>query len=376
MIRDRRLIDKLIADLHFHNYLFVVEGDNIFTETDENIESLQSIIAAFGLEKSLDAHTDFYHGGNVLTEVKADYINEFIDDVFIDYFFWTYKFKKIIFPKGLCYEQITPEGIIHPQDDLTLDLNNIYDRCTFANNIFRLFGIDNDLADLFPNNKFFKSFSLNRKIYGLHSWCGVLVNDKPIYGIPLDRFISKYYPRKELKRTNKRGKTIKEYFSFMYGECEHEYFSSFSSNYQISLIEIKQGYSQIKDKNIFGEYTIGDILVIYSLLTDKFLLTEDSFLLALCNCVGEEILINEFLNDFILFEDSNLSSTSIEKFIRSKDLYLRFASHTKSKAFTFEPINDTFSQIYLFQKKSQILLKHSNPLPLPYLYNIETNKKA
>lgn len=373
MVRDEKLIDKLIADLHFHNYLFVVEGDNIFTETDENIERVASIIKALGLDDRLDAHTDFYHGGNVLTDVKSDYINEFIDDVFIDYFFRTYKFKKIIFPKGLCYEQITPDGIIHPQCDITLDLNNIYDRCTFANNIFRLFGIDDDLGDLFPGNKFFKSFSLNRKIFGLHSWCGTLICDKPIYGIALDRFLSRYYPGKQLERSVSRGKTIKEFFSFMYRECEHEYYSSFSSHYLVSLIEIKQGFSKIKDSSIFGEYTIEDILIIYSLLTDKFLLTEDSFLLDLCNCVGEEILTNNFLNDVILFESSNQSSSSIEKFIKSKDLYLRFASHTTSKAFSFEPINEIFSQIYLFDKKSQLLLRHSNSLPLPYLYNLANN---
>lgn len=373
MVRDEKLIDKLIADLHFHNYLFVVEGDNVFTETDENIERVASIIKALGLDDRLDTHTDFYHGGNVLTDVKSDYINEFIDDVFIDYFFRTCNFKKIIFPKGLCYEQITPNGIIHPQCDISLDLNNIYDRCTFANNIFRLFGIDDDLADLFPGNKFFKSFSLNRKIYGLHSWCGALINDKTIYGIVLDRFLTKYYPGKQLERTVNRGKTIKEFYSFMYRECEREYYSSFYSHYLISLAEIEQGFSNIKDDNIFGEYTIEDILLIYSLLTDKFLLTEDSFLLALCNCVGEEILSNNFLNDFIHFESTNLLSSSIEKFIKSKDLYLRFASHTTRKAFSFEPLNDIFSQICLFDKKSQLLLKHSNSLPLPYLYNLANN---
>lgn len=373
MVRDEKLIDKLIADLHFHNYLFVVDGDNVFTETDENIERVASMIKDLGMADKLDAHTDFYHGGNVLTDAKSDYINEFIDDVLIDYFFRTYDFKKINFPKGLCYEQITPDGIIHPQTDITLDLNDIYDRCTFANNIFRLFGIDDDLADLFHGNKFFKSFSLNRKIYGLHSWCGVLVNDKPIYSIPLDRFLLKYYPGRLLERATKRGKTIKEFFSFVDRECEHEYFSCFSTNYLISLSEIQQGFSEIKDDNIFGEYTIEDILLIYSLLTDKFLLTEDSFLLALCNCMGKEILTNNFLTDFIGFEETNLSSASIERFIKSKDLYLRFASHTTSKAFSFEPLNDTLSQIYFFDKKSQLLLRHSNSLPLPYLHNLVIN---
>lgn len=70
MIRDSKLIDKLIADLHFHNYLFVVEGDNIFTDKDENIETMQAIIKSLGLDCKLNAHTDFYHGGNVLIKEK------------------------------------------------------------------------------------------------------------------------------------------------------------------------------------------------------------------------------------------------------------------------------------------------------------------
>lgn len=369
MVRDTKLIDKLIADLHFHNYLFVAEGDNIFSDRDENVESLQSALSLLGLDKVLDAHVDFYHGGNVLTKEKADYINTFIDDVLIDYFFRSYKFKEIIFPKGLCYEQITPNGIVHPDVDVSLNLNNIYDRCTFANNIFRLFGIDHDLANVFSGNKYFHSFFVNHRIYGLHSSCGTLVNDKPIYTIPLDRFINKYYPGKKLIRTELRGRTIKEFVNYIYNECEHEYYSSFSSTLLLSLHHFEDGFSKIAKNNIFGEYSIQDILIIYSLLTDKFLLHEDSFLITLCFCMKMEMLENQLLNDFIDFEETNLFSRTIEPFIRSKDLYLRFASHTDSKAFSFEQINDTICDVKLFGKHSSILINHSNTLPLPHLYN-------
>lgn len=371
MIRDSKLIDKLIADLHFHNYLFVVEGDNMFTEHDEHIESIQSLLKSLGLDNQLDAHTDFYHGGNVLTKEKTDYLNKFIDDVFIDYFFRTYQFKEIIFPKGLCYEQMTPNGIIHPDNDISLNLNNIYDRCTFANNIFRLFGIDNDLLNLFPNNRYIKSFSINDRIYGLHSWCGVLINDKPIYSAPLDSFLDKYYPGYSLERTNRRGRTIKEFvkYLFNYDECNHDYYNSFSTTYLLTLHKFEDGFKEIKDSNIFGEYTIKEILLIYSLLIDKFLLDENSFLLSLCQCYKTEILENEFLNDFIHFEENHLECKNIEPFIRSKDMYLRFASHTKSKAFSFEQINEVLWRINLFNKPSVTLIRHSNTMPLPYLYN-------
>ena len=73
MIRDSALIDKLIADLHFHNFLNVVEGDNFFTSADHTIENLQSVLNAIGLDNKLNAHKDFYHGGNVQTTETVSY---------------------------------------------------------------------------------------------------------------------------------------------------------------------------------------------------------------------------------------------------------------------------------------------------------------
>ena len=58
----------------------------------------------------------------------------------------------------------------------------------------------------------------------------------------------------------------------------------------------------------------------------------------------------------------------IEVYINSKDMYLRFASHTKSKAYTFKPINDVMCQVDLFGKPSVKLISHSNTMPLPYFY--------
>ena len=230
MIRDSALIDKLIADLHFHNFLNVVEGDNFFTSVDHTIENLQSVLNAIGLDNKLNAHKDFYHGGNVQTTEKSDYINTYLDDVFIDYFFRTYKFKEIIFPKGLCHEQITPEGIVHPKEDISLDLNNLYDRCTFTNNIFRLFGVDSELKNQFPCNKYIKSLSMGQRIFGLHSWCFVLINDEPIYKMYLDTFINNYYPGHSLERTDHRGQTIKEFVKFVYGKYHTDIFSTFPIN--------------------------------------------------------------------------------------------------------------------------------------------------
>ena len=138
-------------------------------------------------------------------------------------------------PKGLCYERITCDGIEHPNEDISLNINNLYDRCTFTNNIFRLLGIDNDLSKLFPGNKYFNSFYVNHKVFGLHSCCGVLINDKPIYSEPLDIFLSRYYPGFSLQRSCYRGKTIKEFVNFLYANNNYEYYNNVSDSYLFSL---------------------------------------------------------------------------------------------------------------------------------------------
>ena len=206
----------------------------------------------------------------------------------------------------------------------------------------------------------------------MHSWCGVLINDKPIYNKPLDSFLSRYYSGFSLQRSCYRGKTIKEFVNFLYANNNYEYYNNVSDSYLFSLYKFEEGFRKIKDSNIFGEYKLKDLLLIYSLLIDKFLLDEDSFLLTLCHCYKMELLENQILNDFIHFEETHSSSKSIEPFIKSKDMYLRFASHTKSKAFSFEPINKVLSRVNLFDKYSVTLLRHSNTMPLPYLYTTIT----
>ena len=56
-------------------------------------------------------------------------------------------------------------------------------------------------------------------------------------------------------------------------------------------------------------------------------------------------------------------------------MYLRFASHTKSKAFSFEPINDVLASVMMFGKRSTDLIRHSNTMPLPYLYSTITKSQ-
>ena len=102
MIRSEELLNKLVADLHFHNYM-ELSGDDIMN-SNKNV---------------------------VVTNSKKQVILDYIDDVYIDYFFRTHSFKPIIIPKGFIEKRYTKNGKVKVNSELSLCLNNIYDRYTF-----------------------------------------------------------------------------------------------------------------------------------------------------------------------------------------------------------------------------------------------------
>ncbi len=362
MIRNEQLIEKLIADLHFHNYLDVAEGDFFGNNIKSKNNPLYDLLSSWGINPD----TSFYRGGTVIGEKKHDYIYEYIDDVFIDYFFRSYSFKEIIFPKGFCYKRVTPTGIIYPQDDVVLNLNNIYDRCTFANNIWRLFGIDKALRNLFPENGFFEELTYYDKIFGQHAHCGVLDYDFIPFHLELEDYVSNCSNGHILDDCF-RGKEILKYAKYIQKDWYH--CTSIYNAFVCNILErYHRGYMQIRTSNIFGEYTIEEILCIYSLLTDKFCLKEDSFILGICRYLKFDNR-NTILDDFIQFEEDVKDYHIIEPYIHSKDLYLRFTSRERSKAFTFTPINNVIESIKRFEEPPIRSIFKYNTMPLPYLYN-------
>ena len=72
MVRSDILIDKLVADLHFHHYLEVT-GDDLLDE-NRNV---------------------------VVTDSKKEVIENYVDDVFIDFFFRTHDFAPVVIPGRL-----------------------------------------------------------------------------------------------------------------------------------------------------------------------------------------------------------------------------------------------------------------------------------
>jgi hypothetical protein len=70
MIRSDKLIDKLVADLHFHHYLEIT-GDDLYGE-NRNV---------------------------VVSNSKKEVIENYVDDVFIDFFFRTQNFSPLVIPR-------------------------------------------------------------------------------------------------------------------------------------------------------------------------------------------------------------------------------------------------------------------------------------
>lgn len=365
MIRSQELIDKLVADLHFHNYLFVNECDNIFTDRNETISNVENIIKSLGLNDNLNAHTDFFHGGHVVVPSTIDHIYDYIDDVYVDYFFRTHNFRPIIIPAGICEEQVTPQGLSCPNknQEVILNLNDIYDRCTFISFIFKSFGQnETKLCDLFPNNHFLGGFQLNSK-----KGCFIIENEYP-YSNELQTYINIKYQLNSKFKPTLRADEIAAFGLF----CDKNRFNfdydGFSFNWLSNYSKKTTDYYKIKDCHIFGEYSIEDVLMLYALLADKFVLSEEKLTTYLA--INLEMLKeNSILNDFKTFENKHTDYKEIEPFIHSKDLYLRFTSRKNSRAFKFTPHDRIYENIQLFDQKPIRSLVYNNPQQLPYLYN-------
>ena len=365
MIRSEELIEKLVADLHFHNYLFVNEGDNIFTGRSEFISNIENVLISMGINNKINAHTDFFHDGNVIAQSTIDYIYNYIDDVYIDYFFRTHNFHAIKIPNGFCNEQTTPNGIIHPGKDteVVLNLNNIYDRCTFVGVIFRLFGLrESKLCELFQNNHFINGFQLKNTKFGI-----IIENEYP-YSNELQLYIEqKYKLNSKFKPALKANEIVSFNRFYEENKCNFDY-AGLTQVWIRNYWQKIRDYILIRDSHIFGEYCIEDILILYVLLIDKLTLSEEKLTTFLSSHLDVK-RDHSILNEFRKFENSHTDYKEIEPFIHSKDLYLRFASRKRSRAFKFERQDALFESIQLFEQRPVQSLVYNNPLALPYLYN-------
>ena len=195
----------------------------------------------------------------------------------------------------------------------------------------------------------------------------VIENEYP-YGDELQLYIDKNYKLNSKFKPSLRAKEI-VLFNQFYDKNKYSFrYEGLTQLWIDNYWQKIRDYILIKDDHFFGEYCIEDVLMLYVLLIDKLVLSEEkltTFLSAHLDVKRD----NSILNEFRKFENKHTDYKEIEPFINLKDLYLRFTSRERSRAFKFERQDDLFESIQLFEQKPIRSLFYNNPLQLPYLYN-------
>ena len=344
MIRSEELIDKLIADLHFHNYLEMT-GSDIMNQ-----------------KRNVVASKD-----------KIDVIQSYVDDVFIDFFFRSQSFKPIIIPQSFYNKRYTKDGVKPDNTNVELNLNNVYDRYTFVHLINLLFSRSWPLVrEISPNNHFLSAFIMKERIFAPYCRCFTPIMEMPYHDV-LEQYLDFIYgTRHSLFVPQFRAEAVKKYG--LYFQENWLKFTMGKTNYAMDVLHNRyKDYISIKDSHIFGEYTLENILFLYSILAEKMNLQDDnllSFISLYCESFDKS---DNIVNMFDKFEKEHNDYHEIEPFITINDLYLRLTSTERSKAFKFTPINHEVMEIQQFQFKAIRTIYCDNTLPLPYFYNLPKN---
>lgn len=344
MIRSEELIDKLIADLHFHNYLEMT-GSDIMNQK-------RNVVA---------------------TEREKEVINNYIDDVFIDYFFRSQSFMPIVIPKDFYNKRYTKDGLISFNDAIELNLNSIYDRYTFVHIVNMLFSRSRpSIKDISPNNHFLSAFIMKERIFAPYCRCCTPIMEMPYHDV-LEQYLDFIYgTRHSLFVPQFKAEAVKKYG--LYFQENWLKFTVGKTNYAMIVLHNRyKDYTSIKDSHIFGEYTLEDILFLYSILAEKMNLQDDNLLSFISLYCGSFDKADNIVNVFDKFEKEHNDYHEIEPFITINDLYLRLTSTERSKAFKFTPINYEVMEIQQFQFKAIRSIYSDNTLPLPYFYNLTKN---
>ena len=334
------MIDELVATLHFHGYL-QMESSNIYGGAPLNV---------------------------VANDHKIDNIQEYIDDLYIDLFFRTHEFKPIRIPKDWKIQRYSKDGEEKCEGGIKLCLNSPFDRYTLVSCIANcILGNRGYLNKSVPQNKFLSSIIVDYKKYGPIWECPVIKFEIP-KGDEFEQYLNYLYGMKHsMYNPTNRAQDIL-YYSEMFQSKVYNYCYKNLTNYGLMTISKRQqGYKDIKDIDLFGEYTLEDILMIYCLLVYKFRMEEDSFM----SFIGLFANGNKhtFLHDFRDFEMQVTDAESVKPYIRDRDLFLRFTSPTKSKAVKFNLLGNGIAEIQFFKDKPIRTVFSNNSLPLPFLYN-------
>lgn len=339
MIRSEELIDKLVATLHFHGYFHLMSSD-IYGNGPLNL---------------------------VANESQKKHIQNYIDDLFIDYFFRTFQFKLIVIPKDCNVRQYTKDGIKDVIGGLELNLNNPFDRYTFVNCISDSL-CNGYLNNLFPTNRFINDIWNKPQKYG-PIWEANSLILKPPYGYELEQYLNYLYDFKHSKYNPQYRANDIVNFSKLYQRELYRYCNEELTEYGQQIIcDRQKDYKAIKNMNLFGEYSIEDILFIYCLLVDKFKLEEENVLKNIALFANDSEYKKSFMNEFQKFEVEHNNEDCIEPFVRDRDLFLRFTSPSKSKAVKFIYPSPEIVEFKFFNEEPIKTIRMGNTLPLPFLY--------
>lgn len=183
MIRSDKLIDKLVADLHFHHYLEIT-GDDLYGE-NRNV---------------------------VVSNSKKEVIENYIDDVFIDFFFRTQNFSPLVIPRK--FLENGEENNQGYNSEIILQLNKHHDRCVFVKYMSRIFAVNSLLAKEYADNYFVKSFLHLSRNYGPFWKVVVLMPNTPL-GYEYDAYLSSLYGyRQSQSKPQFRAKEIEAFNKF------------------------------------------------------------------------------------------------------------------------------------------------------------------
>ena len=342
MIRSEELIDGLVASLHFHNYLQVT-SDVFFVKGPLNV---------------------------VANDKKKEHIQEYIDDVFIDFFFRTHKFKPIDIPKDWHIRKYSEKGINEVTGGFTLNLNNPYDRYTFIDCISM--GVMNNFSQLkkmFPDNKFISDIIVLSRDYGPF-WESLNFEFRSPHFNAFQEYLTYQFDMMHSKyKPIFRAQDILNY-SKLYKEELHKYcFDGYTSSEFLRIMKRDIGFKKIRSNHVFGEYALEDIFMIYCLLVDKLKMDEYGFLSTLALYASDNPDEDSFIKEFRRFEFEHCDAECIKPYIRERDLFLRFTEENKSKAVKCNFDGHGYGEIQFFEEKPVSTVCMNNSLPLPYLYN-------
>lgn len=301
-----------------------------------------------------------------VTKDQLRRIYEYLDDVAIDLFFQNVKLKTLVLTKNEVYRRFTPAGAVKNDEDITLDMSNMFDRATFIESFLQ--SIYNNRSEL--RNSFLANLMMYEKVYC--GGCSFLTGyHLPLYGtlFPVYEFdnqcdffkLNKITQFCVCKDYYAQEKKLVDIPSFIYLDIPKRF------------EEFMYEYIKCKDDIAFGNYTWEEAIFVYCLLVEKLsFIYEDNLtgIVALtqfneyCRHINE----HNWYKKFFEFEWDLNDILDPEKDLSVNDLFLRFTNLERTKAFNYE-VDDRKPELMtlrLFDGEEVKHLRENNPIPLPF----------